>query len=367
LALPIRSKRAVCCEDERVMLGTVGDGAAPLLGREREHSLLKSVLDGVATRGQSLVLRGEPGIGKSRLLSDTAGAARERGFSVLMTAGVQSEAHLPFAGLHQLLRPVRGRAANLPVVMRDALDAAFGLTRDEAPEQYRIAMAALDLVSEVATDAPLLLVVDDAQWLDRPTSEVLAFVARRIESDPIIVLIAIRDGYGSVLGDAGLPEHRLVGLDDTAAEALLDASAPQLSLVARTDILRGAAGNPLALLELPAAVERHEHEQWLPGDLPLTERLEHAFAARASDLPEATRLFLLVGAVDDGDALEEILRAASHVAATSLDLDVAVPAARARIIDVDLRTLRFRHPLIRSAIARASSLHMASGSGAGDG
>src|SRR5450631_3839785 len=128
------------------MVRTAGDEAAPLVGRDQEQTLLRSLLDDVTTRGQALVLRGDPGIGKSRLLSDTARIARERGMSVLTTSGVQSEAHLPFAGLHQLLRPVRGRAAELPAVQRAALDAAFGLTEEVAPEHYRIAMAALDLV-----------------------------------------------------------------------------------------------------------------------------------------------------------------------------------------------------------------------------
>jgi hypothetical protein len=179
--------------------------------------------------------------------------------------GVQSEAQLPFAGLHQLLRPVRGRAAELPRVQHEALDSAFGLTREVAPEHYRIAMAALDLLSEVAADAPLLLIVDDAQWLDRPTLDALAFVARRIASDPIVVLAAIRDGYPSVLVEAGLPEHRLTGLDDATAGALLDASAPELPLAARTRILREAAGNPLGLIELPAVVGQYEDAGRGPG------------------------------------------------------------------------------------------------------
>ena len=313
-------------------------------------------MDEVATRGQALVLRGEPGIGKSRLLSAAARTARERGISVLTTTGVQSEADLPFAGLHQLLRPVRGRVAELPPAQRAALDAAFGLTREVAPERYRIAMAALDLVSEVAADAPLLLVVEDAQWLDRPTSEVLAFVARRIESDPIIMLVAVRDGYPSVLGDAGLPEHRLAGLDDATAGALLDAVAPELPLAARSRVLREAAGNPLALLELPAVAGVHEDEQWLSGSLPLTERLERAFAARVSDLPDTTRLVLLVAALNDEGSVSEILRAGSAVAGTALDIDVAAPAAEVGIVDLDLQTLRFRHPLIRSAVAQSAGL-----------
>jgi predicted ATPase len=163
------------------VLGTHRDEPAPLLGRARERTLLTSLLDEVAERGRALVLRGEPGIGKSRLLSETERTARERGMAVLSTTGVQSEAHLPFAGLHQLLRPVRGRAGELREVQRAALDAAFGLTHEAAPEHFRIAMAVLDLVSDVATDAPVLVVVDDAHWLDRPTSDVLAFVARRIQ------------------------------------------------------------------------------------------------------------------------------------------------------------------------------------------
>src|SRR4051794_38108243 len=247
------------------MLATAHDAAAPLLGRLQEQTLLTSLLDEVATHGQALVLRGEPGIGKSRLLAVTAQTASDRGMAVLTTTGVQSEAHLPFAGLHQLLRPVRGRAAELPAVQRAALDAAFGLTPEVAPEHYRIAMAALDLVSEVASDAPVLLLVEDAHWLDRPTSDVLAFVARRIESDPIVLVAATRDGYPSVLRDAGLPEHGISGLDEPTAAALLDVSAPQLPLVARTQVLRVAGGNPLALLELPTAAGRHEDEQSVAG------------------------------------------------------------------------------------------------------
>jgi hypothetical protein len=182
-------------------------------------------------------------------------------------------------------------------------------------------MAALDLLSEVATDAPLLLVAEDAQWLDRPTSEAVAFVARRIESDPIILLAAIRDGYPSVLGDAGLPEHRLAGLDDATAAELLDVAVPQLSLAARSRVLRDAAGNPLALLELPAVVRQYEDERWAPGPLPLTERLERAFAARVSELPDQTRLILLVAALDDGGEISEVLNAGSAITGRTLELE----------------------------------------------
>ena len=276
--------------------------------------------------------------------------------TVLTTAGVQTEAHLPFAGLHQLLRPVRERAVELPPVQRDALDAAFGLTGEVAPEHYRIAMASLDLVSDVAGDAPVLLVVEDAHWLDRPTADVLAFVARRIESDPIVLLAAARDGYPSALIDAGLPEHRLAGLDDATATELLGAAAPSLPPTARNRVLREAAGNPLALLELPAVTAHPDGEPSLPGGLPLTERLERAFVSRVSDLPDATRLVLLVAALSDGDAVSEILQAAAIVAATPLDLDAAEPAVEAALIDLDVNSIRFRHPLMRSAVRQSAGV-----------
>jgi DNA-binding CsgD family transcriptional regulator len=338
------------------MLGPAREEAAPLLGRAPEQSLLTSLLDGVGDRGQALVLRGEPGIGKSRLLKVAAQTARDRGMTVLTATGVQSEAHLAFAGLHQLLRPVRERAVELPPIQRDALDAAFGLTREVAPEHFQIAMASLDLVSNVASDAPVLLVVEDAHWLDRPTADVLAFVARRIESDPVVLLAAARDGYPSALADAGLPEHRLAGLDDTTAAALVDAAAPGLPLSARDRVLREAVGNPLALLELPAVAGEPYDEPSVPGSLPLTERLERAFAARVSDLPDATRLILLVAALSDEDAISEILQAAVVVAGTPLELDAAEPAVEAALIDLDVNSIRFRHPLVRSAVRQSASV-----------
>jgi DNA-binding CsgD family transcriptional regulator len=338
------------------MLGRAHQQEAPLLGRVEEQHVLTSLLDDVATRGQALVLRGEPGIGKSRLLSEAAQAARGRGMTVLSTAGVQSEAHLPFAGLHQLLRPVRGHAAGLSSVQRAALDAAFGLTDEAAPEQFRIAMAALDLVSDVAGNAPVLVVVEDAHWLDRPTADVLAFVARRIESDPVVLLVATRDGYASVLGEAGLPEHRLGGLDDATAAELLDASEPELPPGVRMRILHEAAGNPLALLELPAAAGERDDEQRLWGGLPLSERLERAFADRVADLPEPTRLLLLVAALNDDESLDEILHAGGVLAGEVLDLDAVAPAAEAGIIELDLHALRFRHPLVRSAVAQSAGV-----------
>jgi hypothetical protein len=184
------------------MLRTTRDEATPLLGRLEEQGLLVSVLEDVTSRGRGRAAwpgrhRQVAAAGRERASGPGArdvGAHHDR---------VQAEAHLPFAGLHQLLRPVRERASRLREVQRAALDAAFGLTDGGPPEQFRIAMSVLDLLSDVATATPLLVLVEDAQWLDRATADVLAFVARRIESDQIVLLAAIRDGYWSPLGGAG--------------------------------------------------------------------------------------------------------------------------------------------------------------------
>jgi DNA-binding CsgD family transcriptional regulator len=337
-----------------VLMPIAASNPVPLLGRDAEIELLTALLDGVQDGGSSLVLHGEPGIGKSRLLEVTTAFARERGFTVLTATGVQSEEHLPFAGLHQLIRPLRFRAADLPAKQRAALDAAFGLSDEPAPERFQIAMAVLDLLGEVATDAPLLVLAEDAQWLDRPTTEVLAFVARRVQSDPIVLLAAVREGYPSPLLDAGLPQHRLSGLAHAEAMALLDASARQLPPPIRDRLLNEAAGNPLALIELPVSVAWQE--PITPGSLPLTQRLEQAFAARVSDLPAGTRLLLLVAALSDDERLSDIVNAANAVAGNTLGLDLLEPAVEAAIIDLDLHSLRFRHPLIRSAVRQSASV-----------
>jgi hypothetical protein len=213
-------------------------------------------------------------------------------------------------------------------------------------------MAVLDLLGEVATDAPLLVLAEDAQWRDRPTTEVLAFVARRLQSDPVVLLAAVREGYPSLLVDAGLPQHRLCGLAPAAAMRLLDASAPQLSPVIRDRLLSEAAGNPLALMELPVTAARLVPVA--PASLPLTQRLEQAFAARVSDLPEATRLLCWSQrtATTSVSARSSRLRARWPAARWGL----LEPAAEAAIVDLDLHSVRFRHPLIRSAVRQSASV-----------
>jgi pimeloyl-ACP methyl ester carboxylesterase len=201
----------------------------PLVGRERELGLLDDLVDRVGERGGALVVSGEAGIGKSALLAAASRRAGKHGMMVLTTAGVQTEAHLPFAGLHQLLEPVLAGAEGLPARQRAALLAAFGMADAAAPDLFLIGLAALELLADAAARSPLLLIVEDAQWLDRPTGAVLAFVARRLESEPIVLLTGVREGYASALGEAGLPELRLEGLGEAAAGALLASHAPALA------------------------------------------------------------------------------------------------------------------------------------------
>jgi hypothetical protein len=210
---------------------------ARLYGRERELAMLGELVTRVGEPGGSLVVRGEAGTGKSALLSETGRLARERGLVVPKTTGVESEAHLPFAGLHQLLRPILAEIDALPGPQRAAISAAFGRSDEAAPDIFLIALAALDLLVEVSGGSPLLLVVDDAHWLDRPSCDVLAFVARRVELEPIALLFAVRDGFDDPFEAADLPELRVEGLDDARALELLGANAPDLAPDVRKRLL----------------------------------------------------------------------------------------------------------------------------------
>ncbi len=327
-----------------------------LLGRESETRVLDDLFDHVHEHGGSLVVSGGPGVGKSALLGEASAGAKGRGMLVLTATGVQSEAQLPFAGLHQLLRPVLGQKDGLAAPQRDAMLAAFGLTDAAAPDLFLTALAALDLLAESAARAPVLVVAEDAHWLDRSTCEVLAFVARRLEFEPILLVAAVRDGFESPFDDAGLSALHLEALPAPVAAALLDSRAPGLPAAVRERLLDEAAGNPLALVELSASLVHFGNGARLPAWLPLTTRLERAFAARVSDLPAATRTALLVAAVNDSALLSEALGAAALLVGAGLTVDVLAPAVSARLVEIDDREFRFRHPLMRAAIRQEASM-----------
>ena len=323
---------------------------AELLGRADELARLYDLIDGIDERGGALVIRGEAGIGKSALLATARERALQRGVTVLSTTGTLSEAQLAFAGLHQLLLPLLGGLALLPDPQRRALETAFGIAGGDAPDLFLIGLAALGLVAERAAESPLLFVVEDAHWLDRPSAEVLQFVARRIESDQAVLLFAVREGVSSCFDDADLSELPLTGLDEDASKALLDLTAARLPAELRRRILEEAAGNPLALIELPAAAAELGTHPPPPGPLPLTARLEQTFSSRLTTLDEDVRRLLLLAALDDVD-LAELSRAAE----TPLEPDALAPAVAAGLGTLESGTFRFRHPLIRSAVEQAAT------------
>ncbi len=327
-----------------------------LFARQAEVDTLDRLLATARERGSSLVIRGAPGVGKTALLDAMDRRTCDLGWRVLRTEGTPSEKRLPLAALHRLLRPVMDSVDKLPAPQRDALRGAFGLVDVPPPEIFLVALAALGLLAEVAAQAPVAVLVDDMHWLDRSSAEVLTFVARRIESDPVLLLVATRTVDDDLLTYGALPEVTLQPLDELTAAALLDQAAPDLIEPSRQSILTAAEGNPLALLELPKALGQSQGSM-LPGLLPVTQRLKSAFAARAADLPAVTEDLLLLAALNDSDSLTEILAGARALRSEDVTLEGFAPAISAGLVEVTQSSVRFRHPLIRSAIYQSSSLH----------
>ena len=338
-------------------LGTVGVADAQLVGRDVEAARVDTLIERLPEGGAALVVSGEAGVGKSAMLLYARARADAVGFRTLTTVGVESEAELAFAGLHQLLVPVLELVELLPGPQRGALEVAFGIASGPEPDVFHVALAAFQLVCDAAEGRPLVMLADDAHWLDRSTLRVLTFIARRLENEPVALLISVRTGFVTPLGDASLPALELERLSPSAAGALLDRTASDLHPVFRARVLREAAGNPLALVELVRAHGTAESSDRQLSDAPLTipARLERAFAAQLGGLPEDTRGVLLAAALDSRASLEELVGSASVVAGTLLvvsDLDAAVAAELVSIVD---GKVRFRHPLVRSAVHQAAA------------
>ena len=324
-----------------------------LLGRDEELERLNGMIDQAPRRGGALVVRGEAGIGKSALLEAVGERAREQGATVVTTAGTPSEARLAFGGLHQLLLPFFDRVEHRPAPQRKALEVAFGVSAGDAPDVFLIGLATLGVVTEREAQAPLLLIVEDAHWLDRSSAEVLAFVARRLEMEPVILLFAVRDGVACDLDEAGLPDFAVAGLDDDASRSLLDVHGGGLSDGLKGRILAEAAGNPLALIELPAAaVDLDLTEPSEP--LPLTARLEATFATRLTALDAVGRALLLLAALDDGE-LAELSRAAEALLGGPIHGGDWRATAASGLGTLGQGGFRFRHPLVRSAVHQAAT------------
>ncbi|WP_204912371.1 AAA family ATPase [Microlunatus spumicola] len=341
--------------EARAAAGLPVGAAGPVLGRGDELDRLGRAVEDVDLGGSALLLTGEPGIGKSTLVRAASRLALDRGHHLLEATGVESEEGLAFAGLQVLLGPVLPSARTLPAAQRRALATAFGLEEGPAPQTFLVGLAALNLLSEVASGRPVSVVVDDAQWLDGPTQEVLAFVARRVAGDPVLLVVALRSGHESPLLRAGLETVSLEGLDEDAARAVLAVAARDLDEADRRTVLEQALGNPLALVELPASLRatRTGAGGRAPRPVALSARLERAFAARLPELPPRTRDALLVAALDAEDALPEILAGASVLGGAPVDATVLEPAVRVGLLSFDELHVRFRHPLVRAGVLQS--------------
>ena len=324
-----------------------------LVGRERELEALRNFLDETATRGGTLVVSGEPGVGKSALLEAALVRAQELGHRVVRAAGAEFEVDVSFATLNQLLGPFLGLMPQLESAHWEALGAAVALGGGHASDPTLVSTATLALLRKAAARQPLLLVVDDLPWLDKASARVLAFVARRVANSPIGFLGAARTGEGGYFDEVDFPRLTVPPLQEAAAEALLEQTFPALTGRVRRRILGDARGNPLALLELPAALEdlRRSRSLTVPDVLPVTERLQAVFATRVAALPTDTSELLLLAALDGTGDLRVLADPDSQPDGHD-GLEALGPAERTRLVFVDptTRRLGFRHPLTRSAV-----------------
>src|ERR1700731_111449 len=321
-----------------------------LLDRLPERAALSELLD-VARAGRSgvLVVRGEPGVGKTALLEYAIESAA--GLRVARVAGVESEMELAFAALHQLCAPMLDKLERLPDPQRNALGVAFGLKIGAAPDRFLVGLAALSLLSEAAGQQPLLCVIDDAQWLDRASAQALAFVARRLLAEPVGLVFAASEPGEEY---RGLPEMPVGGLrEGDARELLSSVIRGPLDERVRDRIIAETRGNPLALLELPQGVTPADMAGGfgLPGVPGLSGRIEDSFRRRLEMLPAATQRLMLVAAAEPAGEPALVWRAAERL---GIGAGALAPAADAGLLTIDQR-VTFRHPLVRSAVYRAAS------------
>lgn len=328
----------------------VATGWPGFVGRSSEREVLDGILARVrAGESEALVIRGEAGVGKTALLRYTARQAS--GFRVARLTGVDAEMELPFAGVHQLCTAIPDRSEALPVPQREALATALGLVGGQVPERFLVGLAVLSLLSAVAVERPVLCLVEDAQWLDAASAQVLGLVARRVRAESVAIVVAVREpAAGHDFG--GLPELRLEGLPEhDAARLLAGVVTGRLDSHVADRIVAETRGNPLALVELPARMTAAELAGFeLPGAGELPAHLEDHYARRVHELPEATQHLMLVAAAEPLGDPQVVFRAARRL---DIETSALEPAETAELLAIGTR-VRFRHPLVRSAVYRAA-------------
>ena len=328
--------------------------ATALAGRDGDLGVIQAFLDEASAGGAALLLTGEPGVGKTALLDAAQERAMAAGVRVLRATGAQFEADVSFSGLNQVLLPLAAELAGLNAMQREALKVAQGLTAGPPSDRLVVSNAALALLRQAAVARPLLVILDDLPWLDRASSLVLGFAARRLGGSRVGFLAAARTAAGTFFDGGCLPEHEVRPLDGEAAAGLVSARFPELARGVLRRVLAEAQGNPLALLELPMALDdpQRRARAALPSILPLSRRLRVLFTTQVSELPAPTRYLLLLAALEATGDLA-VLRAA---VAGRREIDDLAPAERAGLVYVEEDTgrLAFRHPLIRSTVLQLS-------------
>ncbi|GAA4254447.1 LuxR family transcriptional regulator [Dactylosporangium darangshiense] len=317
--------------------------------------MIDSLLAGRGHVGPGLLLRGDPGVGKSALLDVAAARAEAAGMRVLRASGVEFETDISFSALHQLIYPLSDGVDRLAGHHRDVLHQVLGLAAGSSQDPLAISTAVHALLREAAAERPLLVLIDDVPWIDRTSATVLGFSVRRIGDDPIKFLAAARTDAECIFDQVGLPEREIGPLAEQQAAMLLDAQYPELAPLVRRRLLAEAAGLPLALRELPASLtdRLRRGQDPLPALLPLNRRLTAIFAAEMRALPAPTRKLLLLAALEADVSLATIRTALQG----RMDVDDLAPAHRAGLlrVDMDAGVMSFRYPLIRSAIVQLSS------------
>jgi len=330
----------------RVAFSETTSRSTNLVGRGDELSRLRDLVTPPYEESCVLLVLGDPGMGKTVVLAEAAREARLAGMRVLAAAGRESEQDLAFAGLHQLLRPVLDRVAGLPARQADALRGAFAISDDPAaPDALLTGIAVLTLLSALSDDGPLLVSVDDAQWLDRASLDALAFAARRLESERLVLLAGARGNVPPPGFERDFPQLLLPPLSLPDAGRLLDVQPYPPRGQAREQVLTQSAGNPLALIELSKviAADPAAGRTWAAEPLPLTSQLTAVMAKQYASLPQATRAALLLAAAADSPDL-------TAAALPGLSAAALAQAEEAGLIRLDTPGPQFTHPLVRSAV-----------------
>ena len=325
---------------------------ARIIGRDAGLARLRALVDPVPQAGQVLVVTGEAGMGKTVLLADAAGRARSAGMRVLSVTGRESESRLAFAGLHQLLRPVLSGAAGLPGRQARALLRALGLAPDPgAADPLLTGVAVLTLLSDLSGRSPVLVVADDAHWLDRSSLDALAFAGSRLDADRVVLLVGARGQAPPPGLDRGFPELHLEPLSADDASLLLDGQPRPPRGRARAQVLAQAAGNPMALIELATVIadDPAASRRWAAEPLPPTDRLSAVITARFAALPGPTQAALVLAAVAGGPD-----QGAAAARGAGPDAQALAPAEQLGLVTVDRAGVQFSHPLVRSAVYHAA-------------